>query len=401
MKLTEKSVAMASLSLGRDEIICFDDDLPGFGVRLRSSGSRTYIFQFKVGSQHRRITLGRVNAISLKKARSMASDLYAQVRLGRDPASEKAESKERATETFENACRPFLVRQRRRLRAKSITQLERYLLEHAKPLHGMRLTQIDRRAIATLLTGIAEKSGPYAADLCRAALSSFFAWCMTQGLADSNPVVGTVKQGRGEARSRVLNDEELREVWLAAGDDEYGAIVKLLVLTGCRREEIASLRWPEIVDGTISLPPERTKNKRPHVIPLAPAGLAILRGRMRRLGRDLVFGQGSGGFANWVPAKKALEVRVLAARRDADVRAKPMTPWRLHDVRRTVATRMADIGVAPHVVEAVLNHHSGSRGGIAGVYNRSLYAAEVRDALERWSAHVQALVSEERRTLRA
>jgi integrase len=270
-------------------------------------------------------------------------------------------------------------------------------------LHGLPIAKIDRRTIAALLRDLAESNGPYASDNCRAALSSFFAWALKNGAAiDANPVAFTNKQGDLKPRSRVLDDQELVEIWQALEDNDYGAIVRLLILTGQRREEIGSLRWDEVVDGKIVLPAERTKNGREHEIHLAPAALAILRDRIRRIDKVHVFGAAArSGFGNWGQSKARLDARVLQARREKDPKAKRMPMWRVHDLRRSAATHMNTIGVAPHIVEVVLNHHSGTRGGIAGVYNKSRYSTEARELMERWSAHVMSIVQGERRILRA
>jgi integrase len=143
----------------------------------------------------------------------------------------------------------------------------------------------------------------------------------------------------------------------------------------------------------IVLGPERTKNKRQHELPLSSAARAILERQPRRKGRDLVFGYGPGPFSGWSHCKVALDERLREARQAANRKAKPMLDWRLHDLRRTAATIMADrLGVLPHIIEAILNHVSGHRAGVAGVYNRARYEAEMRDALQRWAVHVAAIV---------
>jgi integrase len=217
-------------------------------------------------------------------------------------------------------------------------------------------------------------------------------------LVPANPVIATNRPAELVTRDRVLTDAELAEIWHACGDNDYGRIIRLLILTGQRREEIAALGWPEVDLGRamISLPGDRTKNHRPHEVPLSDQGLAILGATPHRDGRDFLFGAGAGAFSGYSKSKAALDKRIQAARvkaaGSAD-EARPMSEWRLHDIRRTVATRMADIGIQPHVIEAVLNHVSGHRAGVAGIYNRSLYAAEKRDSLVRWGNHVEALVS--------
>ena len=155
--------------------------------------------------------------------------------------------------------------------------------------------------------------------------------------------------------------------------------MRLLILTGQRRDEIGSLRWSEIISTSIVLPPERTKNKRQHVVPLSPLAAEIIERQPRRNGRDLIFGKGVGGFSGWGFSKAQFDNSLAVA------------PWRLHDLRRTVATGMAELGVLPHIVETVLNHQSGHKGGIAGIYNRAKYAGEVRTALCKWADYVVGL----------
>jgi integrase len=189
-------------------------------------------------------------------------------------------------------------------------------------------------------------------------------------------------------RERTLSGEELRDIWQALRDDRYGDIVRLLILTGARREEIGGLRWPEIDlnKALITLPSDRVKSRREHRIPLAAPTLAIIDARPRE--NDLVFGYRAGPFADWSSQKRALDARIAAARK-ADGRP-PMLPWHLHDIRRALSTTMHDdLGILPHIVEACLGH---VQGGIAGVYNRAVYDGPKADALARWADYVLAVV---------
>ena len=287
------------------------------------------------------------------------------------------------------------------MKARSYAEIERHLLNHATPLAKLRLAEIDRRTIAVRLAEIEQASGPVARNRVRSSLSAFFAWAITEGFIETNPVAGTGKAEEGGSRERVLSDAELAEVWAALEADQFGDIVRLLILTGQRREEIGALRWSEVdlERGLIVLPPARTKNRRLHEVPLSGQARAILERQSRRRGhdnspRDSVFGIGKGPFSGWSDCKAALDARVLAARRETDRKAKPMPDWRLHDLRRTAATVMADrLGVLPHIVEAVLNHVSGHRAGVAGIYNRARYEEEMREALQRWADHVEAITS--------
>ena len=218
-----------------------------------------------------------------------------------------------------------------------------------------------------MLAGVERAAGPIARNRSRATLSAFFAWLIREGLLDVNPVAGTGKADEGPSRDRVLNGAELAEVWRTA-TGTFGDIIHLLLLTGQRRNEIGFLHWSEIDfgRGMIVFPPERTKNKLKHELPLAPQAVAILQERPRQ--GDHVFRE-----FNWYRGKLAL-----------DARLKGVAPWRLHDFRRTCAIGMAELGVQPHIIEAVLNH-------VAGIYNRAKYAGEMREALQRWADHLQGI----------
>lgn len=382
MKLEQKSVNTLDLPKGKTETIIFDNDVPGFGLRIRRGGARTWVYQFKLGVQQRRITLGSATALSLAQVRKTASELHAKVRLGRDPAGEKAEGRVRAGETMAAALQSYLTLQRTRLKPLSVVQVERHLGKHAKPLHGLQLGKIGRREVAARLAAITARSGPVESNRVRASLSAFFAWAIREGLIDANPVVGT---GRHEekSRERVLNDDELKAIWTATADDgDYCAIVRLLMLTAARANEIGALRWSEVFADRIALPPGRTKNSRPHLLPLAPVARAILDGRPRQPDRDFVFGRREERpFTGWSVSKMALDGKLSG-----------VAPWVHHDLRRSAATRMAELGVQPHIIEAVLNHVSGHKAGVAGIYNRASYEREKAAALARWADALMAIV---------
>jgi integrase len=277
----------------------------------------------------------------------------------------------------------FLGRQEARLRPRSLVEVTRHLRVHAKPLHRLPLAGIDRRAVAALLAEVDQKSGPSAANCVRASLSAFFSWAMREGLIDANPALGTNKAVENGARDRVLSDAELAQIWNAAGDGEYGAIVRVIALTGTRRSEIGGLKWREIDfdKAAITLPPERVKNGREFTIPLSPPALAILKALPRN--GDYVFGRGAAGFNGWAKAKAELDRRIQ------------ILPWVLHDLRRTMSTVMHDLlSIQPHIVEACLNHTSGHRHGVAGIYNRASYFNEKATAFNLWSEHVFAVAGQ-------
>jgi integrase len=388
MKLTQKTVAALTLPKGRSEAIHFDNDIPGLGVRLRTGGPPRWIFQFRVGAKQRRISLGPVSAISVARARELAGELHAKVRLGHDPAATKAEEAARAVETMGATLELYLTHQQARLKPRSWVEIERHLRKHCRQLHGLRLDKIDRRAVAARIAAVTSKSGNTTANRVRASLHAFFAWCLRQGLTDRNPVVGTGRAAE-QSRARVLTNVELKAIWAAtASGSDYDAVVRLLALTGCRASEIAGLKWSEIIGDQIMLAPERVKNKREFRLPIVPAVRAILDGRPRRPGRDLIFGRRHDRPLNgWTVLKGGLDARIAAA-------GKPLAHWTHHDLRRTTATRMRELGVTPFAVAAVLNHVSGFKSGIHGVYDKSDDTVAMRQALALWAESLLAIVED-------
>jgi integrase len=388
MKLTKTAAAQVTVPAGKAEVIAWDDSIPGFGLRARAGGSRNWVFQYRQGRKQRRISVGAASAMTTEAARQRAAQLHAEVKLGRDPAGQKFEDRAHAHETFEHALPLYLSHKNATLRPRSYIGVARHLKVHCAALHGLQLASISQRNVATLLAGLAISSGPTAANHVRTSLSGFFVWAMGEGLVGSNPVSDTNLAAANGPRERVLEDDELAAIWSALPNNGYGAVVKLLALTGCRREEIGGLRWAEVdLDRSlITLPPERTKNGKEHEIPLSSTGLEILRERKLSAGaREYVFGRAAGGFRAWSHSKRLLDQQLAA-------NGKALSGWTLHDLRRTLSTRMHELGVAPHIVEACLNHQSGHRAGTAGVYNHAKYTREKTTALVRWADYVLAVV---------
>ena len=381
MKLTDSAISKLQLPPGKDETITFDSDLSGLGLRLRASGSKTWVFQYKLGSQHRRITLGKFPALHPTQARKTAAKLHAEVKLGNDPAAIKAAKQVRAAETIGAILKTYLTRRRGQVRDSSLAEIERHLQRNLAPLHGAPLDKLDRRTIAAQLARLTHEAGPIQANRTRASLSKFLNWCLAEGLTESNAALHTNKNPE-KSRDRVLSDQELREIWFALDDDsDYSAILKMLILTAQRASEIADLRWSEInLDrDIIVLPSIRTKNHRVHIVPITSSVRAILESRPRREGRDFVFGVGERGFSGWSKSKVRLD-SVLN-----------IGPFVIHDIRRSVATHMSEIGIPPFHVEAVLNHVSGT-SSVAKIYNRNTFEGEKAQALTRWAEHLAALI---------
>ena len=407
MKLTATTIRTAAIPAGKSEAIFFDDGVPGFGLRVREKGSRTFIFQYKLGTKQARMSLGSATARNIDEARKTALRHYARVKDGHDPANEKSDARVKAAQTFAATREQFLDTLRPRYRPRAFKEIERHLTKHAADLDKMQVAKITRHDIAAIIEAVTKNSGAVTANRTRTSLSTFYSWALQRGHADTNPVIGTEKN-KEQTRARVLTPAELRLIWNAAGNDDYGSIVKLLALTGQREKEIGSLCHREIYDAEIILAEQRTKNGRPHVVPLSPLALGIIEAQDQRAGRDLIFGRGEGGFAGWSKSKERLDARITAANG-----GKPIAHWTLHDLRRTFATyaggglpeheykklpardkEMAKgLGILPHVVEAILNHVSGHKAGVAQIYNRSTYAKEKRTALDQWATHLELIVT--------
>jgi integrase len=339
----------------------WDEKVCGLGVRKQRRGLFYYVRVRHNGQQIMR-SIGRHGSPwTPDTARAKALELLGTLASGVDPFTQSLSG-----ETFGADVERYLERQRTSLKPRSFVEVQRYLQKRALPLHKLCLADIDRRTIAVLLGQIETASGPIARNRLRSSLSAFFAWAIQEGLIETNPVTGTGKADEGNSRDRVLSQDELRKLWRGLGEGHFADIVRLLLLTGQRRTEIGRLIWAEVdLDRKlIVLAPDRTKNSRSHEVPLSHQALAILQRQDRRT--EYVFSK----YMNWFAGKAALDQRVGIA------------PWTLHDLRRTCATNLGELGVQPHHIEAVLNHYSGHRSGVAGIYQRAKYADEMRTALQ-------------------
>ena len=367
-KITKSTVERLPLNA-----VMWDQSLVGFGAR-RQRRHVHYLLRYRLNGHQRFHTIGRHGTWTPETARTEAKRLLGLVASKIDPASERV----RAAETLGAELARYLERKRPSIKPRTFTEVQRHLLVHAKSLHNLRLGDIDRRTVALRLAEIETNSGPGARNRVRSSLSAFFAFAIREGLVDVNPVTGTGKADEGPSRDRTLSQAELMALLktLDADPGPFADIVRMLVLTGQRREEIGALRWSEVdfERGLIVLSAERTKNKRLHELPMSTQVRAILERQSRK--NDFVFGR---RWTSWSRHRAILGTRLNA-----------MQPWRLHDLRRTAATMMAEIGVLPHIVEAVLNHVAGHKGGIAGVYNRAKYTDDMRSALQRWGDWIEA-----------
>jgi integrase len=387
MQFTKTTVASLSLPEGRTDFVFWDPDLPCFGLRIRGD-TRRWIVQYRFAGQSRRESLGDTRKVSLEDARKIARARFAQVELGTDPKAEQAKAKaavEDARLTLAYVSDRYLEAQKPRVRPATYAALTRDLKIHWAPLGARPIKDIERRNVAAQLGEITRGSGRTAAARARINLSAMFSWAMGEALCDANPVTATNNPRKGIGpRTRVLSDDELRIIWRACSDDAFGRAVRLLMLTGCRRDEIALLRWSEVNpdSGVLTIPGNRTKNHHDLKLPLPQATLALL--PSRKDDRDFVFGP-RRGFRSWS------YYTALLNRRIAGQEGRALAPWTLHDLRRTLRTGLGRLGVAPHIAELVINH---VKKGMAGVYDTYSYQGEIAAALVLWADHVTTVVED-------
>lgn len=413
IKLTEAAVKKLTLPAEKKSHEVRDGEMPNLYVRL-TAGGKFYSVRYSVGGRPRRSSLGPAAPGTLAEARKKAWDIVSDARAGKDTVAKQRQEAAKRLMTLAEAVPLYLKDREADMAPRWHKEVQRHLERLWKPLYPLALDSIERERIAQEVLVIDRACGPLVADQARISLSGLYGWALGFGHCKrkDNPTLNIPRRADGKRRvvdedgtsrvagaerERVLTDAELRAIWLACDDDnDHSRIIRLLALTAARREEIGGLRWDEVSldKGEIILPPERTKNRKGHRIPLSGAALDILKSVPRRQGNPFVFGVGKkGGFSGWSACKKRLDARL-----PADLRAKledgkrNANGWRLHDIRRTVATGMQARGVGLQVVEAVLGHVSGSRAGIVGVYQRHEYAAEMRAALASWAESLAALV---------
>jgi integrase len=431
LKLTD--AALKSLKLPpAGQADHFDTLLPSFGVRVTFKGQKTFFVFDRVGGKLKRMTLGRYPAIGLAEARDKARLWKASAERGADPVVEANQQKASANAgTFGAVAESFLASEQPRLRQSSYRDHKTFLQgPHVADWTGRQLASISRADVAAVLKKM--ERHPATSNRSFASLRRFFNWCIDRGLIEHAPTDRMHAQFPQARRDRVLKPDELAIVATAIRDDDatlrvmYGIekvtgladlwrdFFKALLLTGQRRNEVAGMTWGELrdldgKDAVWELPGDRAKNHLPHIVPLSSPVIAILKRRRaqadaerkaaardKRDGEDVqrpfVF-SGSGGrepISGFSRAKAALDKRTMVI---CEALGRPsLKGWAVHDLRRTMVTGMNEMGIAPHVVEAVVNHVSGTaKRGVAGVYNQALYLPERRAALNAWAEHVAKL----------
>jgi integrase len=366
-----------------------DPGARGLRVVVQPSGRKSFAVRYRnAAGRARKLTLPA--GITLAAARKLAADALLEVAQGRDPGSAKREARHnagaRAADTVERLADLFIEQHAKRKTRRNTARatIAAFRNDILPAWEGRTIHDIKRRDVIDLLEQIATDR-PILANRVKAVLSKFFGWLCERDVIAASPCVGVKPPSAEVVRDRVLSDDELRRLWNAAEaiDGTVGAYVKLLVLTGQRRSEIADLKWREVGSDVLELPGERMKGKRPHLVPLSTQTRAIIDAMPKLVPQvprpdDFVLGRKLGWHFHHI--KRALDERMGA------------TPkWVIHDVRRSVASGMAKIGIAVPVIEKILAHKSGTFRGIVGTYQRHSFLPEMAAAMQRWADHVEQL----------
>jgi integrase len=417
--LTDLAVTKAAAGGGRREI---PDGESGLYLVVQPSGAKSWAVRYRFDGVPRKVTVGSYPGVSLKAARATAKQLQGKIASGLDPGSEKKTDKERAKalaaakksaekDRVELVVEQFIERYAKK-QNRSWEETARILrTEVAGPLrekkppppwNGKALPAITKRDVHELLDSVVDRGAPIMANRVFAALRRMCGWAVERGILTTSPCDGLKAPAPERSRDRILSEEEIRLAWKACDEIgwPYGPVVKTLILTAQRREEVAGMRWAEVdLDAkTWTIPKERAKNNIEHVVALSDQALAILKDLPRikdgKKDSPLVFsGNGKVPVNGFSKSKEEIDAKILKALREAKEDAEALPRWTLHDLRRTATSGMARLGIAPHVADAVLNHKSGAIKGVAAVYNRYRYEPEKAAALATWGRFVDALVT--------
>jgi integrase len=390
IKMTKSNIDM--LPIGKSDVVYWDLGRPGFGVKVTPKGRKVFVVLYRTGgsgSGLRKYTIGPYGRVTLHQAQVAAQKVFTAKLEGRDPAGEKREAKRRiVADRVDDLLEAYIaqhVSQRR-----SGGEISRLLRREIGKAWGSRsIHEITKRDVVEVITAIEQRGAPVAANKTLKTLKTFLRWCVGRAVLDQSPADGVPLPAKEISRDRILVDDELARVIIAARKigGPYGGIVELLALTAQRREEVSRITSDEfdIEQRIWTLPKSRTKNRKPHIVHLSNEAVIVLN-RANKTGAFVFSFDGTKPFQEFSRAKRQLDE--LSGVKD----------WRLHDLRRTCVSGMARLGIPPHVADKILNHQSGTISGVAAVYQRHDFLAERKRALERWAGHVAQVVAQVRRS---
>jgi len=413
IKLTQPAVEKLRASAG-GRVEYWDNQLPGFGLRISETGRKSWVTMYRVGGKLVRETIGTVALIpSVAEARDRARESLQKAQKGINPVQERREAEEAAKIAKKTApARTFAAAADRYLREhveqhtkpSTIRETKRIFDRDVTPRWRERpIAEITRQDVSEVLDEIAGRGAMVQANQTLKRLKTLFRWALDEELIIADPTIRVRKRVRETARDRALRHDEIHLFW--AGCEKvgwpFGPMFKLLLLTAQRRDEVGTMEWPEIdVDKRVwTIPRQKAKNDRTHEVHLSELALEII-GGLPRIGKSTRFvftTNGERPVSGFSKAKQRLDKHMmellraeLEVGRDHD--KAEIDGWILHDLRRTAATGMARLNIAPHVVDRILNHVSGTIRGVAAVYNRHAYLEERKSALETWGRYVESLV---------
>lgn len=387
MKLTLNRIEGLKCPAGKRDMLVFDDEQRGLGVRVTATGGKTFVAQFTFEGEKRRMPLGACGAVSLAKAREAVRAIQGDVAKGVDPAAERkaAAAKARLQASRDALTLAVLLEDWSALHLAG--RRPRYVGEAMRALRNafpryldLPAADLNRAAVVKILDAMTRKGSIAMSARTAAYGKAAYSWAMKRGSLASNPFVN-LPVAPTTKRERVISDDEVAAIWRATDKGgTFNDIVRALILTGQRRDEAGGMRWTELSAdfSTWTIPAARAKNGATHIVPLSGPAQDLLRD-LPQFG-ELVFPGLRGSFSGWSKSKAALDAR------------SGVKDWRLHDLRRTMATGLQRLGVRLEVTEQVLNHISGSRAGVVGIYQRHDFAAEKRAALDAWGEHVMSIV---------
>jgi integrase len=372
------------------------DGTSGLRLAVFPSGAKSWIARYRRPDSGKtaKLTIGRYPTMPLSTARIRVAEARDAVNKGVDPGQDKQRKKiedrqaetDRAADTVAKHAQAFLDWQAKRLRPAGWQQQHHVIRDFALPAWGSKsVHDIRKRDVIELVEGIAEDR-PYMANRAFGVIRRFYRWLRERDVVTFSPADGVKKPSVERARDRALSPPEIKRLWHAL--DTVGgpacAAIKLLLLTGQRRGEVAGMTGSEVDGDTWLLPAARTKNGKPHAVPLSRQALAVIEQQPRIHGCDFVFTSGSKPVANFAGVKQEI-----------DAIMKPEAAWRVHDLRRTCASGMQRLGTRSEVIERALNHRSGLYRSVAGIYQVDPLTQEVRDALAAWGREVERIVKGE------